>query len=272
MINNQTKKLIVITVAVVTFVFSSLLTFQHYRKKLQHESEQKEAAIQTMINDLNSSDDKLHKEAMKIAAKMGEAAVKPLIEAVKHGDRNFNREAADALMSIGESAVEPLKKTLNDEQLKARRVAAFALLKSNPDWVKSESAEEVIPDLINTFKSKDKYLREDAIDILRKIGEPAVEPLIETLDDKQWLVRESAAGALGRIKDSRAIEPLIEKLSDAQWEVRRAAAYALGKIGDSKALSPLSKLAIKDNISDVRFAATTALKRLRMLVSPQENI
>lgn len=41
--------------------------------------------------------------------------------------------------------------------------------------------------------------RKIAIEALVKIGEPAVEPLIEALRDRDWEVREAAVNALGKI-------------------------------------------------------------------------
>ena len=63
-----------------------------------------------------------------------------------------------------------------------------------------------------------------------KIGEPAVEPLIEALKDKDQDVRWEAALALGNIGDERAVEPLIEALKDEDEDVREAAGEALEKI------------------------------------------
>jgi HEAT repeat protein len=85
---------------------------------------------------------------------------------------------------------------------------------------------------------------------LRKIGKPAVEPLIKALGDKNCYVREYSAEALGVIGDTRAAEPLIKKLSDDDWRVRRHAAVALGKIGDARAVEPLIK-AFNDEDRDV---------------------
>jgi len=63
------------------------------------------------------------------------------------------------------------------------------------------------------------------------IGEPAVQPLIAALEDKNEYVRWSVTEALGQIGDRRAIEPLTAVLKDSEEDVRKAAATALRNYG-----------------------------------------
>ncbi|MER3501614.1 MAG: PBS lyase [Candidatus Fervidibacterota bacterium] len=102
--------------------------------------------------------------------------------------------------------------------------------------------------------------RKIAIEALVKIGEPAVEPLIEALRDRDWEVRWAAAYALGKI-GKPAVEPLIEALRDRDGKVRRAAADALGAIGDARAVEPLIE-ALRDRDWEVREAAVNALGKI----------
>ena len=168
---------------------------------------------------------------------------------MKEKDVQARKSAAVALGEIGDSrAVEPLIKILND-------------LNSNVRWAAAEA--------------------------LKKIGESAVEPLIESLKDEK--IRILAAVALGEIGDFRAVEPLIESLKDdypkAQWAAAEAlqkigktaveplieslkderaripAVVALGEIGDSRAVEPLTKI-LQDKNADVRWAAMNALEKI----------
>lgn len=70
-------------------------------------------------------------------------------------------------------------------------------------------------------------------------------------DDSE--VRQSAAEALGEIKNSRAVEPLIGRLGDNDWKVQVAAIKALGEIKDLRAVEPL--LDLLKFFSDVTFEA-----------------
>jgi HEAT repeat protein len=105
-------------------------------------------------------------------------------------------------------------------------------------------------------------VRFEAIWALQRIGEPAVEPLIQALKDKDKVIRFGAADALGRIGDARAVEPLIQALKDEDYTVRAWAALNLGRIGDAKAVEPLTE-ALKDENDNVRHYAAEALEKLK---------
>lgn len=119
--------------------------------------------------------------------------------------------------------------------------------------------------LISALADADALVRESAAGALGKIGdERAVGPLIGALSDadEKGRVRRDAAQALGRIGDERAVEPLIGALSDAGGYVRRRAAWALGEIGDARAVEPLIG-ALSDAEEAVRYRAALALGRIR---------
>ncbi len=104
-------------------------------------------------------------------------------------------------------------------------------------------------------------LRKRAVDILTRLGSPAVPPLIRALQDEDGWVRREAAQALGEIKDARAVPPLIRALQDEDEGVREAAAEALGKIGDAQAVPTLIQ-ALQDKNEEVRKAAAEALGKI----------
>lgn len=101
--------------------------------------------------------------------------------------------------------------------------------------------------LIEELQNSDWAVREDAVELLAEVGDPAaVEPLIKTLKDEDWHVREVAALALGTFSAENAVEPLIEVLEDENENVRYAGALSLSALGNEKALKPLQKAALKD--------------------------
>ena len=93
---------------------------------------------------------------------------------------------------------------------------------------------------------------------LTKVGDAALEPLVESLQDGRYPVRQAAASALGDVRDSRAVGRLVERLGDEHHVVRQAAAVSLGKIGAEEAVEPLLR-AIGDESEIVRRAVVNAL-------------
>ena len=62
------------------------------------------------------------------------------------------------------------------------------------------------------------------------MGEPAVDPLIETLNDEDWRVRGAAAWALGNLGDEKAIPALEKLLDDESGFVKKGAQSAIDSI------------------------------------------
>jgi len=87
-----------------------------------------------------------------------------------------------------------------------------------------------INELIQNLSSDNDKIRISAIDDLTEIGKPAVEPLIELLNDKKSspIARNCAAAALGNIGDSTAIEPLINTMTE--YDTEFLPAFAVGAL------------------------------------------
>ncbi|MBZ0174711.1 MAG: DUF2225 domain-containing protein [Candidatus Methanoperedens sp.] len=127
-----------------------------------------------------------------------------------------------------------------------RRSRQFELALSTCDDGLKKKPEKIISDILQFQKMLIKNKDIACHRIADVIGDAkAVEPLIEELKDKHYLVRRSAAKALGKIGDVKAVEPLVEALKDENYHVRSNAAKALGKIRDAKAVEPLVE-ALKD--------------------------
>ncbi len=119
-------------------------------------------------------------------------------------------------------------------------------------------SREYICGIINAFHSTDSQERERAMQTLNSIGESAVEPLIESLNDDCSATRDAAARTLGIIGDARAIDPLLATLKDDNRRVREAGSQALASIGRPAMPGLLAKLA--DGDWHVRMGAVIALR------------
>ncbi|GAB4505725.1 MAG: hypothetical protein Fur0043_27220 [Anaerolineales bacterium] len=119
---------------------------------------------------------------------------------------------------------------LEDSQLEVRQAAAKTLGKTR--YV------EAMPYLMLALRDSFWwYEREAAADVLLEaietIGQPAVDYLLEALQDTEAAVRRFAARLLGRIRDPRAVEPLGMALYDIHFEVGQAAAESLAGFGEA---------------------------------------
>ncbi len=176
------------------------------------------------------------------------------LEALTDPDDATREEAAQALVGqAGPSEADALIEALQDEYWSVRMYAGHALARIGGPRV----IEVVVPMLGDLIKD----CRDGAVEDFVTIGVPAVERLVAALRDERWRVRESAARALGLIKDKRAVDGLIGALRDRDGAVKTVAAEALGRIGDPKAIKGLIAL-FKDSSKLVRVSATIALTQV----------
>ncbi len=114
-----------------------------------------------------------------------------------------------------------------------------------------------VPPLIDKLDTKSARDRVTIINILTKIGSPAVPQLVEALGRPDWLVVQRICWALGDIKDSGAVESLKQTAHHPNWQVREYSLRALGLIGNIKGLSTVIN-AFNDSLGPVRKAAAYA--------------
>ncbi|WP_414568437.1 HEAT repeat domain-containing protein [Nostoc sp. CCY 9925] len=91
--------------------------------------------------------------------------------------------------------------------------------------------EESVPTLVAALGYNNPGAAVAAVDGLIAIGEPAVVPLLELIDDYNYGARAWAVRALAGIGDLRALDTLLEAAkTDFSLSVRRAAARGLGTL------------------------------------------
>jgi len=169
-----------------------------------------------------------------------------------------------------EHDIEGLTKLLkfeNDESV--RREAAFSIGKITGPNTDSKTkiedseiseSEPSVEDLIDSLKDDNLNVQKNSAMALVDIGEPAVKPLIKSLETKKWRARWYAVEILGEIGDKAAVDPLIKLLQDENNGVRSNSIIALVLIGKAS-VKPLIK-ALKDGNWQVRWNAAEALGEL----------
>jgi HEAT repeat protein len=214
-------------------------------------------AIAPLISVLDGDHWRVRGAATEALQKIGPSSIEPLVRALKHKDWGVRESIVRTLGEIGDSrAVEHLIAALNDESPEVRDSTAVALAKIGnsraiePLVVLARESEmspklaeaigklcidEAVEPLIKAMNNPNHYLRRRFAESLAMIGEPALGPLINVLNNKEedWRIREGAAWALGDMKNARAIAPLIIAQGDDNQSVQEAATWALSVISDS---------------------------------------
>lgn len=105
------------------------------------------------------------------------------------------------------------------------------------------SDSRIVPLLLGSLKYGSPKAREaaaESFDYEERLRLPiAIAPLISALTDSERFVRAHAAGALGKIGDSRAVDSLLAMLKDEDTYARKCAARALGAIGEARCVESL---------------------------------
>ena len=123
-------------------------------------------------------------------------------------------------------------------------------------------AQQSVRDLIAKFSDKDPWANGEAINDLVKIGEPAVDDLIFSLQDKDDNVRWCSAITLEKISPlgKQSIPFLISALKDSNANIRWCSALALAKFKtDALQSIPILQGLLYDVDYDVRWAAYIAI-------------
>jgi len=150
-----------------------------------------------------------------------------LIQAFKDKDKKVRWKAADALGEMGDKrAVIPLIRVLKDEY--EDTIVKWAVVEA----LGKIGGKRSVPSLMKALRDSD--LRKKTANALLKIGEPALKPLIQALEDRSWEIRIKAVEILEEMGDKRAVRPLILTLKrEEDWLLRAKAAIAIWKIMDN---------------------------------------
>jgi HEAT repeat protein len=192
-------------------------------------------------------------------------AVPPLLDALRGEFYTVRSRAALALGQIGDrQAIRPLLSALKDTEGEVRGAACLALglfrdpatfdeitnvLLDDPIIEVRQAAARALgntqhpaalPYLMEALHDsfwwyEREYAAGDLLAAIEKMGDAAVEPLIEALAEKEGTVRKFAAILLGKLGNPRAIEPLGMTLYDMHHEVGKASAESLARFGASAA-------------------------------------
>ncbi|MFQ5569504.1 MAG: HEAT repeat domain-containing protein [Rhodothermales bacterium] len=236
-------------------------------------------AVEALIDTLEHPRNTARSTVIKVLGKSGDSrAVEPLIDVLSSDVTEERKAAIRALGKLGDvRAVAPLLEMLKEDTLSMRRTTTEALdqLGWQPDrgkagvryWITKGHLDQcvafgppAIEGLIDALEDTRPEVKKAAAEALLQIGDSSLGPLVERLNNERPSVRRIAAETLGRHGDARAVTPLIQALTDEDHTVRKAAALALEQMASS-AVEPLID-ALRCIKGDLGNAAAQLLDRL----------
>lgn len=125
-----------------------------------------------------------------------------------------------------------------------------------------EMGAKAVPRLLGKLDTQSAREKWTLIRVFGKIGEPAVEPLIDSLESRDKEVTKLTIRILGDIKDNRSVRPLTALLVRDDYNIRSHCCESLGKLADTTAFNDVS-LRMKDSVEVVRKSAAVALGKMK---------
>ena len=185
-------------------------------------------------------------------------SIGPLSERLRDPNESIRQRAAEILAHLLEPrSADGFVDAMSDPNLRDLATDTLRKLGAIRDRI-----DQLMDDLRDVEESELKEgVRQETVIQLHRIGRPAVEILLDYLEDDDWIVREAAADTLGKIGDVRAVELLMVRLkSDKDTGVKEHALKSLGLIGDPR---PVELFVEVIPIRPLRILAVEALEKIK---------
>ncbi len=167
-------------------------------------------------------------EAMQVLLasirKFGTQAYRPLAEAMNAKEPTVRRYAISLLGPLKDPrALEPFQMAFYDPNYDVAEMAAKAMIEYGP---------QAMAIFVEALSSPNVWIREKSIESIAQIGgKPAVEYLLEMLNDEESSVRITAIKALGQLADQSALPALKALAADrSDREISKLARQAIAAI------------------------------------------
>jgi HEAT repeat protein len=177
-----------------------------------------------------------------------EARVKELLAELEGKSETTQRPIIDEIVHIGPPAIKPLAQALNSG-------ATFQVRMASATALGELGHEKCVAPLVQALADSSLNVQRAAVHALAMLGEPAVEPLLVSLDSPDDSVRHWAAEVLGHLKVKAVAGELISRLPRETLEVQKSIIIGLGEIGSIKATVPLLGFLDSENMDLVRHTA-----------------
>jgi len=170
------------------------------------------------------------------------------------------------------------KELISPKQIKSTSDDALVLAVEDPQpEVRADAARQLgeigdqraVELLIGLLSDGNDEVESKATDALVKIGSPAIEPLIKTMEEGDWTSRPNAAVALSQIEDTRINDLLLQDLISPNPDIQESALVAIGDRSISKDGVELLISALSDEDPQVRRAAAIVFGSIKVPTAVQ---
>jgi HEAT repeat protein len=162
-------------------------------------------ALQDLLAELTSGDDRRAEESIPAIIAAGEGAIPPLLDLTRGDSEDGRWWAIRALAASPFARTEDLVPHLEDPTPEVRAAAALAI-SNHPDVI-------AVPALIKALRDDDSLTAFMAGNALARIGTPAVDGLLLAMRETSTSARIQALRALAEIRDARAVPTMMEALN-----------------------------------------------------------
>ncbi len=180
-------------------------------------------ALQNLLNDLTSGDERRAEKALPALIELGEESIPALLDLTHSADADSRWWALRALAQSPLSRTEWLVPFLSDPASEVRQCAALGLA-LKPD----ESATQP---LVRALSDEDSMVSNLAVNALVKIGGSAVPSMIEVVKSASQSARIHALRALAEIRDPRAIPVMMKVMDEDSALLQHWAREGLERLG-----------------------------------------
>jgi len=182
------------------------------------------------------------------------------IDKLTDDDVELRKLAVNSLEGIeDEKIIEPLILAMNDENTPVRHKAAENLGKMG------DLAVDRLIEVAN--KEKGEYKRFASFALKTTGSKKAIDYFSQSINDEDFGVRKVAVRSLGELQATDKIDE-IEKimLEEEDWGVRLAAIRALGDMEVEEAITVIKKARRKEKDKDFKKAANKAIKKIEKAI------
>lgn len=212
-------------------------------------------AVLPLINALEEGNVSVRLDAIKALGQIGDKrATVPIINDIKKHGSSYG-SSINSIIALGKLADSTAIPTL------------INMLRGKDRWVAAKSLGMIGKDAVNplTLLLKDKEINNQGL-VVAALGytgtAEAVKPLITMLKDEDCIVSWRAAAALVEIGEA-AVDPLVQMLNEKNDYIKKLVVDSLGKIGEKRGVNSLNKLLENEKNEEIQKMVYKVLERLQ---------